>query len=73
MASVRCPEGTVEIQRRAFADCKQLRDIYLPASVQSIAEDAFSGTENLTIHTAEGSAAAEWAQSHGYAVQIDSI
>ncbi len=71
MVSVHCPEGTVEIQSRAFADCEQLRDIYLPASVQRIAEDAFSGTENLTIHTTEGSTAAAWAQMHGYAIQIE--
>lgn len=37
------PDGCSSIGKRAFADCKHLLYVYLPASVTSIASDAFEG------------------------------
>lgn len=48
----RCPEGLQRIESGAFANCRQLRAIYIPASVTSIAGDAFSGCSDLVIWSA---------------------
>ena len=58
---VKCPEGLEEIRTRAFAACTQLRQIYIPASTETIAEDAFEGCVGLTIIGKEGSAAERFA------------
>ena len=68
MVSVRCPDGLTTIGSRAFAGCDQLRDIYLPDSVQYIAEDAFANVPQLTIHTPAGSIAEKWAKKQGITV-----
>lgn len=68
MVSVRCPDGLTTIESRAFAGCDQLRDIYLPDSVQYIAEDAFANVPQLTIHTPAGSIAEKWAKKQGITV-----
>ncbi|MBR4441842.1 MAG: leucine-rich repeat domain-containing protein, partial [Clostridia bacterium] len=47
--SVVIPEGCTTIGSRAFADCADLIEIVIPASVTSIADDAFDGSDNLTI------------------------
>ena len=59
--------GTVTyIGPRAFGR-SSLTEIQLPASVTSIAEDAFSDCpEGLTIRADEGTYAWRWAMSHGY-------
>ena len=60
------PEGAESIEKRAFAGCKNLRDIYIPESTVMIAEDAFEGVSGLTIHGKEGSYAEFYAGKHGY-------
>lgn len=52
-------EGTREIRSRAFAH-SGLREVYLPASVETIADDAFEGCENLTVYAPKGSYAHQW-------------
>ena len=55
------------IGKRAFADCPNLTDIYIPKSVTSIADDAFEGISgDLTIHGASGSTAQIYASDHRY-------
>ena len=61
------PEGAESIEKRAFADCGNLRDIYIPESTVKIAEDAFEGVSGLTIHGKEGSYAEFYAEKHHYA------
>lgn len=41
--AVLIPEGCVSIGSRAFANCQNLVYVYLPASMKSIAADAFDG------------------------------
>jgi len=43
------PDGCTKIGSRAFADCPNLVYVYIPASVTSIAEDAFAGSGQVEI------------------------
>lgn len=56
----------VSIESRAFADCKNLRKVYISESTTSIAADAFAGVEDLTIFSAKGSYAEFFARKYGY-------
>ena len=47
----------VAIGPRAFADCPNLREIHIPASVLSIDETALEGCKNVTVYGEKGSAA----------------
>ena len=49
----------------AFADCVNLRQIEIPASVTEIADDAFEGCGDVVVLCPEGSAADQFASSHG--------
>ena len=63
--SVIVPDGCETIGARAFADSANLRTITIPASVTSIAADAFDGCTDLTIRTPKGSYASRYAAAHG--------
>ena len=58
----------VEIQNKAFSNCVNLNDIYLPANVKSIAENAFEGCSDIVIHCYQGTYAETYAKNH--AIQI---
>lgn len=58
------PDGVTSIESLAFADCPNLRGVTIPASVSTIAEDAFQGSTNLTIVGESGSYAEYYAQAH---------
>lgn len=45
------------IEARAFADCKCLREITIPASVKEIDDHAFDGCEGVTVYGKSGSEA----------------
>lgn len=79
LENVYVPEGTTSIGARAFAN-SSLQYIELPASVESIADDAFEGCDELEVYAPEGSYAAEWwkernpyspASDFGYFIQND--
>lgn len=53
------------IGHRAFADMTALRQVHLPVSVEGIADDAFAGTQDLTIFCEEGSEAQRYAERTG--------
>ncbi len=57
------------IGSRAFADNSRLTKVYLPASVRTIADDAFAGSTAAVIVCPAGSYAAAWASAHGLAVE----
>ena len=54
---VEIPDGCTSIGNQAFANNKELVEIHIPASVTSIAFDAFEGCKKLTIWAPEGSRA----------------
>lgn len=41
------PEGTTEIEDRAFESCSHLRSVYIPESVLTIGDYAFMGCSKL--------------------------
>ena len=62
------PEGTTKIERYAFYGCKSLESVYIPKSVTSIGQGAFS--DETEIRAEPGSYAEEWAKGtkiRGYA------
>ena len=59
------PWGTEIIGSKAFAN-SSVTKVYIPATVYSIADDAFQGT-NITICASAYSYAKEYADSHGIA------
>ena len=63
---VKLAEGVKTIEKRAFADCPNLKDIYIPEETVRIATDAFEGVSGLTIHGREGSYAEFYAQKFGF-------
>ena len=58
-------DGCTTIGPRAFADCRNLVYVYIPASVTSIAEDAFEGCGEILVITEDESKARSYAESHG--------
>ena len=63
------PEGATTIGKRAFAD-SSLKRIDIPGTVTEIADDAFAGTTDLTIHAEAGTYAVDYARAHG--ITLDS-
>ena len=55
----------------AFRNCVDLAIAYIPATVTSIADDAFYGCLNLTIICRQGSSADSYAQQHNINVQYE--
>lgn len=61
------PYGCEEIGVRAFADCENLTDIYIPSSVITISRSAFAGcTSRLIIHGTPGSVSESFAVASGF-------
>ena len=61
MEGIVLPGNARSIAVRAFADCPWLFDVYIPDSVTSIADDAFSGSPYVCILCPKGSYAASYA------------
>ena len=59
------PEGVVSIGQRAFSGTG-LSHLTLPASLERIDENAFSGCDTMSVSAPEGSWAYEWALKNGY-------
>lgn len=61
------PADLTAIESQAFAGLTDVDAISIPATVKSIADDAFEGSDIVIIAPA-GSYAATWAQEHGFIV-----
>ena len=66
MTVVKCPDSLTEIRSRAFADCTDLDQIFIPENVGTIADTAFAGCGSITIFGIEGSEAEAFAARKGY-------
>lgn len=60
IVGVRIPEGYKEIGSMAFAQCFNLRKVYIPASVKKIDDLVFYGCHDLTIYCEATEQPAEW-------------
>ena len=65
---VNIPDGVVSIGKRAFADCTLLRLVIIPNSVQTLADDAFSGSHPVILCDAENQPVIDWANAQGLMV-----
>ena len=64
------PDGCSAVADRAFADCPNLLAVTIPDTVTSIAGDPFEGCDSsLVIITPAGSAADDFARTHGYSTE----
>lgn len=66
MSVVKCSDSLQEIGSRAFADCNNLKEIYIPETTISIAEDAFEDCGRITIWGRSGSEAERYAKEKGF-------
>lgn len=55
-------EGLTQIDKRAFADMTELKQVHLPESIMQIAENAFEGSEAVVIICPKDSAAQAYAE-----------
>jgi len=62
---VQISDNVVNIGSRAFADCASLQQIAIPASVQTIADDALAGA-NVTVYGQAGTEAERFAEANGF-------
>ena len=65
--SVEISENVVAIEARAFAECKSLREIIIPATVEKIDDSAFEGCEGVTVYGEKGTEAERIAGLYGFA------
>lgn len=63
---VEISENVVSIEKRAFADSKSLREIYIPTTVLKVDDLALEGCENVTVYGAAGSEAQRFATAAGF-------
>jgi hypothetical protein len=65
-ARVKVSDNVTAIEARAFADCVNLREITIPASVTEIDDSAFDGCADVTVYGEARSEAARIAGLHGF-------
>ncbi|MDR0913845.1 MAG: leucine-rich repeat domain-containing protein, partial [Oscillospiraceae bacterium] len=58
------PQTIVSIGNQAVSNCKNLKEMYVPASVTTISKTAFEGTGNFIMYVEEGSYAETFAKSN---------
>ena len=63
------PETVAAIEAEAFADCSNLKYIYIPQNTTEIAENAFLNVTDLTVYGKDGSYAEQFAGKMGYTFQ----
>ena len=67
--SARCVEITenvAAIESRAFADCKNLREIHIPATVVKVDDHALDGCEKVTVYGVKGTETERFAKAAGF-------
>lgn len=57
-------EGLLSIGDYAFADSRDLTEVYIPTTVEYLGKNAFSSNKRMTIHGIIGSIAERWAKEH---------
>lgn len=62
--AVKIPNGVITIRTKAFANCPNLKRIYIPKTVNLIEDDAFSNSPNIVIFGYNGSVAEQYAEQN---------
>lgn len=60
LVGVRIPDGYKEVGSMAFQNCFSLRKVYIPASVEKMADLVFYGCHDLTIYCEVSEQPADW-------------
>ena len=68
---VKLSEYVTYIGSKAFADCSNLKHIYIPQTTNRIEDDAFDGVGAFIIHGVSGSYAEDYANEHGIIFQSE--
>ena len=63
---IKLSDQTQSIGQFAFADCPNLRSIYIPAATTAIDPRAFGDRKELIIYGKSGSTAQQYANQHGF-------
>lgn len=63
--SIRIPDGLETICDRAFINCPNLTEVYIPSSVNEFGKDIFQGSLKVVIYCYKNSAAEAYAQTFG--------
>ena len=63
---VEVTENVVSIAARAFADCGNLREIVIPATVLSVDDHALDGCADVTVYGTSGTEAERFADAAGF-------
>lgn len=66
-------DGFQRIESNAFFEANYLTHVYLPGSVEFIADSAFSKNEELTIHSLKGTYVQRWAEENNIDFVVDDI
>ena len=61
--------GPITVQT-AFADCRNLKKIYIPGTVATIAKDAFEGCDSITLWSESGSEVERYAKENNYNFEL---
>ena len=69
LKEVTLPDGLTRIERNAFINCTELTKATIPSSVTKIENSVF--WRETVIHCEKGSYAEQWANMHGYPVEVD--
>lgn len=67
------PEGFLKLDENVFKGAVSLKNIYIPASTEFIAESAFPADAVFAIHGDEKSYARQWAEKHRIAFVNDDV
>ena len=65
LQSIVLPKGLQKISSAAFNNCTSLTEVFIPESVTSIADNAFSYPAKMTVYGRRGSYAEEYCQQKG--------
>ena len=60
-------ENVTAIEKNAFANCRKLREIHIPPTVEKVDDCALQGCGNVTVYGKKGTEAERFADAAGFA------
>ena len=59
-------ENVIAIEKNAFANCRKLREIHIPPTVEKVDDCALQGCENVMVYGKKGTEAERFADTAGF-------